>query len=384
MREDHQPDRKHPEEEADAAAIAEAPSRTGPMASRTAAEAKPASGLLDFAFSASMLLLSWVRGWIRDPRSKPRQIDATLPRCPCEEQHGDQDKTLARQSDADLARRRSRGTLFVLCAFFVGIAGGIGFVFLYWTGGGNRLLGLTLALCLGGFGAVLVLYAQWLIRHELVIAPREAMPSSRAERKDVFKDYASGAYDIQRRGLLKWMGAGVMGLFAVITFSFLRSLARSHPAESLFTTVWKSGQRLMTADGEPITIHSLEPGSSVTVFPESSIGSQRAQTVLIRVDQNRLKLPQSRANWAPMGYIAYSRVCTHAGCAVGLYEAQTNLLLCPCHQSTFDVLRAAAPTGGPAARPLPQLPLYVNGNGYLCAGGGFSSPPGPGFTGMPS
>ena len=88
----------------------------------------------------------------------------------------------------------------------------------------------------------------------------------------------------------------------------------------------------------------------VTVFPEGSIGDEKAQTVLIRVKEQLLRLPEDRADWAPMGYLAYSRVCTHAGCPVGLYEAESHLLLCPCHQSTFNVLEAAQPTGGPAAR----------------------------------
>ena len=126
------------------------------------------------------------------------------------------------------------------------------------------------------------------------------------------------------------------------------------------------------------------PGSFQIVFPEDSIGDEKAQTVLIRVKENLLQLPADRADWAPQGYVAYSRVCTHAGCTVALYEKTTCLLLCPCHQSTFDVLRAAQPTSGPAARPLPQLPLYADADGTLRAGGGFTQPPGPGFWDMPS
>lgn len=121
----------------------------------------------------------------------------------------------------------------------------------------------------------------------------------------------------------------------------------------------------------------------MVVFPENSIGDERAQTVLIRVNEKFLRLPSNRANWAPMGYVAYSRVCTHAGCSVGMFESTTDQLMCPCHQSTFDVLRAARPTGGPAARALPQLPLYADADGILRAGGGFSAPPGPGFWEMP-
>jgi len=155
------------------------------------------------------------------------------------------------------------------------------------------------------------------------------------------------------------------------------------PGASLFDRIWSRGQSLRTLDGTPVTVHALEPGSTMIVFPEGSIGDERAQTVLIRVKPELLQMPTDRADWAPMGYVAYSRVCTHAGCPVGLYEKTAAQLMCPCHQSTFDVLKAAHPTSGPAARPLPQLPLYVDGEGTLRAAGGFSEPPGPGFWGMP-
>ncbi|MGC1228167.1 MAG: Rieske 2Fe-2S domain-containing protein, partial [Candidatus Sulfotelmatobacter sp.] len=135
--------------------------------------------------------------------------------------------------------------------------------------------------------------------------------------------------------------------------------------------------------GAPVSVNALQPGNFMVVFPENSIGDERAQTVLIRVNEKFLRLPSNRANWAPMGYVAYSRVCTHAGCSVGMFESTTDQLMCPCHQSTFDVLRAARPTGGPAARALPQLPLYADADGILRAGGGFSAPPGPGFWEMP-
>ena len=139
----------------------------------------------------------------------------------------------------------------------------------------------------------------------------------------------------------------------------------------------------MTSDGKAATVDMLRPGSTVIVFPENSIGSEKAQTVLLRVEEALLQLPSDRSDWAPKGNLAFSRVCTHAGCVVGMYETTTHQLMCPCHQSTFDVLRAAEPSGGPAARALPQLPLYADADGVLRAGGGFSDIPGPGFWGMP-
>jgi ubiquinol-cytochrome c reductase iron-sulfur subunit len=278
--------------------------------------------------------------------------------------------------------RAEWGTLFVAAAFAAAVMAGVSFLILYWSGGGNMLLGSSLALCLGFFGVALVLSARWLMRHRVAVEPREEFSPPEAEREAALEDYCAGAREVRSRALLKWMAAVGLGMVATMFVSLMRGLG-SPPGPSLFDTVWKRGQRLMTADGKPVTASSLQPGDSITVFPEDGIGSEKAQTVLIRVNERLLRLPQGRSDWAPMGYLAYSRVCTHAGCPVGLYEAESHLLLCPCHQSTFNVLEAAQPTGGPAARPLPQLPLYADADGNLRAGSGFSEPPGPGFWGTP-
>lgn len=273
------------------------------------------------------------------------------------------------------------GTLLVVIALIASFAAGVGCLFLYWTGGGNMRLGGTLALFFGCLGFALVVWSHQLMEYREVVEPREPLPSPQPERESSEQTFVAGAAEIQRRSLLKWMLAGGGALMAAMFISLMRALGRS-PEASLSETFWKRGQRLMTIDGKPLTLASLQPGTSVIVFPENSIGAERAQTVLIRVQQQLIDLPRSRANWAPSGYVAYSRVCTHAGCSVGIFEPETNLLLCPCHQSTFDVLRAATPTGGPADRPLPQLPLYADPDGTLRAGGHFSDQPGPGFWGM--
>jgi ubiquinol-cytochrome c reductase iron-sulfur subunit len=128
-------------------------------------------------------------------------------------------------------------------------------------------------------------------------------------------------------------------------------------------------------------------GGFTTVFPETDIGGAYSQTMLIRVDpppaSGYLKPPpqfaKQRATWAPQGYIAFSKVCTHAGCPVGLYQELTKKMLCPCHQSLFDVTDAATPIFGPAPRPLPQLPLYIDDEGYFRAQDGYDEPVGPGY-----
>jgi ubiquinol-cytochrome c reductase iron-sulfur subunit len=271
----------------------------------------------------------------------------------------------------------------VVCSFLLAMVGGVGFLIAYWVGGNNtQLLGGSLAVFLGGMGITLVLWARWLMSRKEAVEPRHPLASSSIAEKAAAKAFCDGVHDIRRRRLLTWVGLSGAGLFGMMVLSLLRSLGMS-PDKSLYSRIWKGGQRLMTMDGKPVSLDSLEPGSMVTVFPEDQIGAERAQTVLIRVNEQLLRLPEERASWAPGGYVAYSRVCTHAGCPVAEFETEQLVLLCPCHQSTFDVLRAAAPTGGPAARPLPQLPLYADAEGTLHAGGGFTAPPGPGFWGMP-
>ena len=286
------------------------------------------------------------------------------------------------ESAAKMQRRERVGTGLVIIFFLIAILGGFGFLFAYWSGGNNtQLLGLSLAVFLGGMGITAVFWARWLMSQKEAVEPRHALASTPIAEKAAAKAFCDGVHDIRRRRLLKWVALSGAGLFGTMVLSLLRSLGMS-PDKSLYSRIWKGGQRLVTMDGKPISLTSLQPGSMVTVFPEDQIGAERAQTVLIRVKEQLLQLPADRASWAPGGYVAYSRVCTHAGCPVAEYETEQAVLLCPCHQSTFDVLRAGAPTGGPAARPLPQLPLYADADGTLHAGGGFTAPPGPGFWGM--
>ena len=122
------------------------------------------------------------------------------------------------------------------------------------------------------------------------------------------------------------------------------------------------------------TLAALETGSAVTVFPESAVDDARSQAVLIR-------LPDGTEGTAS-GYVAYSRVCTHAGCPVALYRASAKQLMCPCHQSVFDAAGDGAVVSGPADRPLPRLPIRIAGDGSIVATGDFPTPVGPGSWSM--
>lgn len=167
----------------------------------------------------------------------------------------------------------------------------------------------------------------------------------------------------------------MLSAFAVLGAVPLIALSRK-PGRRV-RTGWKAGLRLVTADNIPIRADHLESGGIETVFPENGVNVPDAAAVLVRVAPDALTMPPDRSDWTPQGYVAYSKICTHAGCPVALYRAQTHQLYCPCHQSLFDVLDVGKNVAGPAPRPLPQLGLAVDGDGYLIARAGFSGPVGP-------
>lgn len=280
-------------------------------------------------------------------------------------------------------RGQRLGMFLIVLVLSLAFAAAVAFLFVYWTSSETMLLGGTIAVALGGLGAGLVIWAHRLMRYEEASGPREVLSSNISERNALLEDFVAGQHQIERRRILGWMTGVVLGTLGVGVLSLLRSLGKP-PLPVLLKPAWANGERLVTAEGQPVSVDTLQPGDTITVFPEGRVGSVASQTLLIRVEEQLLRLPKGRADWAPKGNVAYSRICTHAGCSVALYERREYLLLCPCHQSTFNVLGTARPTSGPAARPLPQLPLYVDHDGFLRAAGDFTEPPGPGFWGMPS
>jgi ubiquinol-cytochrome c reductase iron-sulfur subunit len=266
-------------------------------------------------------------------------------------------------------------------AFALSASAGVGLAALYLLGGQPQAEGALLGVALGGLGAGLILWGKRLLMPEQVVDER-IDPSSPEERQAAEDAYGHGQAELGRRRFLSRLLLAALGALGLAALFPIRSLG-PRPGRSLFATSWGRGVRLVDEGGVPVRIDDLRPGSIVTVYPERAVGSADGQAVLIRVDRARLELPPDRLAGAPLGNVAYSKVCTHAGCPVGLYRAQTHMLVCPCHQSTFDVLRGAEPVFGPAARPLPQLPLEVDGDGFLRAAGAFPEPIGPGFWDRP-
>jgi ubiquinol-cytochrome c reductase iron-sulfur subunit len=231
----------------------------------------------------------------------------------------------------------------------------------------------------GSLGVGFILLARKLLPGSEVTAPRHAMGSSLEAREAVESSFArgEGAVLVRRSFLLRMLAlaGGSLGIAALFPINSLGP----HPGNSLKHTSWSKGSRLVTADQQPVRLGALSVNGVLTVFPDGHTGDAQAQTLLINLGDAPQAVPPARQSWSVSGYVAYSKVCTHAGCPVGLYRSSDHELLCPCHQSTFDVLDVCRPIFGPASTPLPQLPLAVDEAGYLIAQSDYLVPVGPGF-----
>lgn len=278
---------------------------------------------------------------------------------------------------AEAAGRDDRGgEVVILLGFLLCFLGGLGLTIVYALGGQPQAEGVLLAVALLGLGFGLVTWAHRLMPHGPFEEPRE-LPTSEAERDAFERDLEQGGVLGRRKLLIGGLvaAAGSLGIAALFP---IRSLGPS-PGKSLVTTPWRRGRRLVTDSNTPIRIVDVPLEGLVTAFPEGHPNSADGQIVLIRVLPGLLQPAQERSTWAPQGFIAYSKVCTHAGCPVGLYQSETHQLLCPCHQSAFDVLNEAKVVFGPAFRALPQLPLAIDAQGYLIAQSDFHEPIGPSY-----
>jgi ubiquinol-cytochrome c reductase iron-sulfur subunit len=279
------------------------------------------------------------------------------------------------------ARNVPRMEKTVAIAFIVALLSFASFGGAYWQDASNYWLGGTLGLGMLAFGYGLVAWGKYLMPKGPFEEPRALMTVTKAEHDALAADFSSrGKLAIKRRSfILKFMGAagGIFGIVAL--FPLLRSLGPL-PKHQLYTTKWRKGSYVTKNDGTRVKADDVAVGAMLTVFPSDDVGSAISQTVLVRLQASGDIVTQpDRKTWGPEGFLAFSKVCTHAGCPVGLFEQATQQLLCPCHQSLFDLRAGALPIFGPAPRPLPQLPLYIDSDGYLRAQSGFNQPIGPGF-----
>lgn len=276
-----------------------------------------------------------------------------------------------------------RATIFAAGGFLVAVVAATVLVVVYWIGGYPQVEGLLLFAAFGGITLGLTLWAKVLIDEPEAEEERPEMRSTEEDRaafRETYDGIVAAERDPRRRRFLTRLllaAGGALGVALLVPF---RSLGE-RPGVSLFRTRWDEGTRVVGFGGTPIRPDDLGVGSVVTVFPEDHVGAVDSQVLLIRVDPDALDL-SADAPETVEGVIAFSKICTHAGCPVGLFRAAVGELFCPCHQSKFDVFRGAEPIGGPTTRALPQLALGTDDDGYLVALRDFDEPVGPGFWNM--
>jgi ubiquinol-cytochrome c reductase iron-sulfur subunit len=249
------------------------------------------------------------------------------------------------------------------------------FVVAYIAGARNEVLGASLSAALALLALALATAGRGLVSQARGVEPRPSTEHPR-EEADVAELAAEGVAPLDRRRLL--VAGGVAG--CALGAAALTPLASLGPGadETLRRSPWRRGVALVAEDGRPVRASDLEVGGFLTAFPAGAAKQSLAAPVVVcRVRPGELRLPRGRKGFAPEGLLAFSRICTHAGCAIALFRYPLSptttgpgpALVCPCHYSTFDVTRAAKPISGPAVRALPQLPLRIEREGRLVAGG---------------
>jgi ubiquinol-cytochrome c reductase iron-sulfur subunit len=258
----------------------------------------------------------------------------------------------------------------------------------------NYALGTALAVALLALGTGSMIWVRHLTPNIEIAEERHDLNSAPADRAGFKRDFAEGAAisQITRRPLVRRTMLLATAPLALAPLVLLRDLGPL-PQTDLRHTVWKKGTLAVTLGGlRPLRPADIStPGSLITVIPQGyqddANALAKAGVILIKFAPGELHIPTnydggtmvSTMNWTIDNIVAYSKICTHVGCPVALYEQTTHHILCPCHQSTFDAANGANVIFGPAARALPQLPLMLTSEGYLAAASDFTQPVGPSF-----
>jgi ubiquinol-cytochrome c reductase iron-sulfur subunit len=265
-------------------------------------------------------------------------------------------------------------------------------------GASTLALGSTLGGALLLIGVGIIQWARKLMADHEIVEMRHPARSSDEDRAETLKALALGAEEsgIGRRPLVRNSLLGAVGLLGLPAVVMLRDLGPL-PGNKLYSTVWEKGMRVVRdVVGTPINQADLEIGDLVNAEPEIvfavdedgehvlhgvelQVAKSKAAVILLRMDPSDITPGKGRENWSVDGIVCYSKICTHVGCPISLNERKTHHLLCPCHQSTFDLADSGKVVFGPAARALPQLPLMVDEEGFLVARSDFTEPVGPSF-----
>lgn len=266
----------------------------------------------------------------------------------------------------------------VIVAFAISAFASVYFMLAYAFGLSTQLQGIGIFAALASMSVGILVWVLGTLPGDQTVNAIDEYPSDAADRTGADQSLQHGVRELDRHIFVVRFLFGALGALGLAALFPLRSLAPAF-GNGLYRTKWQPGARLVRDDGTPVKAAELGVGSMITVFPDGHEGDASSQTLLLRVPPGTIQATTGRAGWSPQGYAAFSKVCTHAGCPVGLYRASSYELLCPCHQSVFDVVHEARPISGPAARALPQLPLKIDSDGYLLAQSDYQEPIGPGF-----
>lgn len=281
-----------------------------------------------------------------------------------------------------------RSELIVALLLIAAAVAFAGFAVFYVVDENTQLLGLCV-----GLGLVLAGVASALAGKRVVIQEKTT---------DAYKDYGDREEQIKVEDHLieakvgvtrrKLLFSSLAAVGAALGAAAVMPLASLGPkvGDKVYETPWSAGKKLVDDQGSPISLDSLAPGEFITGFPQGeSKEDLGSPLIVVRLKPEELELPADRADSAPDGFVAYSKICTHAGCAVSMLRYPTYeptqpgpALVCPCHYSTFNPADGGSVEFGPAGRPLPQLPLRVAADGSLEAAGGFYEPVGPSYGGI--
>jgi ubiquinol-cytochrome c reductase iron-sulfur subunit len=337
-----------------------------------------------------------------EPSRAPRRVIGTPP--PAEQRtllgtaQQDSPPPAPREVPADPSDpvRAKRAERIVAALFILSMLAGIGFIAAYigleLNSGGldavlrsNLALGLSMSVAFLALGTGAVIWVRSVMPNVEQTEQRKPLASKEADREafaETFKEGTEASQFVKRPLLRRTLIAATIPL-GLAPLVILRDLGPL-PGTTLRHTVWRNGLRLTIAgSNRPIKPADFDtPGGMITVIPEGYQNNDdeiaKAAVIIIKFGPGELK-PPTNMNWTVDNIVAYSKICTHVGCPVALYEQQTHHMLCPCHQSTFDLSDDGRVIFGPAARSLPQLPITVNADGYLVARSDFNQPVGPSF-----
>ena len=319
-------------------------------------------------------------------------------------------------------KAEKRSERAIAACFAIAALGGIGFIVsfiavpFHWHMPGTPqnfkwytpALGISAAVMLLFFGLGMILWAKWLMPEEEVAQDRHDEPSSDEEKLMTEATLSVGLTDtgLPRRSLILRSIGLAGGAIATVPLFALVGAMINNPGDKLHRTYWRKDPKLFPdtggrvpmvySDWRQVSPGDLLPGGLATVFPgvrevgfdgKNGVTSASSPTLLIRLrpgQKVKARKGQADYGWPKENpeYVAFSKICTHAGCPASLFEQQTTRLLCPCHQSQFEVLEDAKPVFGPATRSLPKLPLDVvvqDGVQYFVARDDFNEPIGPNF-----